>query len=678
MNDKLNSPNFKADFVQYLKSRWNESAFVDFKSEPYVMDTEENKAKFARHVIAFANVARRTGKSCYILFGVDKEQNFWIDIRDKYAMEKKKENSKFLNNPNISIHNKQIDGVLEVYRNVLREFVEPTLPDMKIHYGVVSNTFVSYLEIGHTNISTVFRSKKWLGNHPPFTAFVRQGSSSVPLLDIDAERLCSQSDVEYLKPNEWVSLIGHHVADDFEKSQSLLPVFEQIDMTSGQKVYDVVIQKINEGKNSVLLVGEAGIGKTTLLQRLTYMFATRHDIDSMKNISEFGSGQDSYENLPVSMQDLEVVPTPHIPFYIELRDLAAFRSGNEIDVYCQRKIEKIVGRKIGSLQRLINIPNTKWIFLFDGIDEIRNRELAGSTFRGWIQSLPSNVQVILTSRPYCVGENLSEQQVFIAPLTDDEIQYLIKGFFANITNDHQSWAEKLIFELNNSSDVYDLLRRPRAILGLVNFYTGVDRQKSSTDKDVVIINEVVSQALPELLFEEIKIDKISLVGEDLASDGSLDFEYEKNKSEEDKFEFNLAIAIRVVLQYLEDEEIKRQKEFGRDPKREADKAMFNLEKLAWQKIDWGNLAFKETKSIENLILWALFIGFIEQKKYPLCSFPSELARCYFAASYGFDKEEDDEKVRKMIKKNMQKRFSSKILQLLNDLRLSHGREAITI
>lgn len=674
MNNELNSPNFRADFVRILKSRWNEGAFVDFKSEPYVMDTEETKAKFARHIIAFANVARRTGKSCYIVFGVDKEQSAWIDIRDKYA----KENPKFLNNPKISIHAKQIDGILEVYRNVLREFIVPIVPDITLHYGIVDSVFVSYLEVTSTNISTAFRSKKSISNYAPLTAFIRQGSSSVSLPNVDAERLCSQSEIEYLKPSDWSNLIAYHLADDFVKSVSLIPIFEQTEVSTGQKVLEVVMQEITKGKNSMLLVGDAGTGKTTLLQRLAYTFAKQHDVDALKNTSEFGNGQDSSDGLQVSIQDLEIVPKPSVPFYIELRNLVTFRTTNEINIHCQRKIEKIIGRSIGSLQRLINIPNTKWIFLFDGIDEIRDRDLASPTFREWIQLLPTNVQVILTSRPYCVSENLSERQILIASLTDDEIRYLIRGFLGSVGNNYLSWDEQLISALDNSNGVYDLLRRPRAVLGLVNFYTNINQSKPSADKDVVIVDEAASQTSAEFIFEEATTGKIPVAGEDLASDGSLDFEYEENEPEDDKFEFNLAIAIRVVLQYLEDEEIKRQQEFGKDSRREAGKAMFNLEKIAWQKTDWDKLVFRETKSIENLILWALFIGFIEQKKYPNCTFPSELTRCYFAASYGFDIEDDEEKVRRMITKNAQKRFSSRILQLLNELRLSNGREAIII
>ncbi len=673
MNDNLNSPSFHAEFVRNLKSSWNEGAFIDFKSEPYVLDTDNHKEKFARHIIAFANVARRTGQSCYMIFGVDNNQSEWVDVSEKYATEK----SKYRNNPNISINVKQNDGVLEVYRNVLESFVKPMVPELKLHYGHVDGVFISYLEISPTKTTTAFRSNKKIGNHPPQTVFIRSGSSSVPLPSMEAEKLCSKSEIEYLKPKEWIDLINHHLSGDFENAASLVPVFEQIERTTGRKICDVIMNNVENEKSSVVLVGDAGTGKTTLLQRVVYQLAKKHNIEAIKIFREFGDEQNHSEDLPVLLHELEIIPKERMPLYIELRKIATFRSKEEINVYCQRQIEKIIGRKIESFEKLIAMPGTHWVILLDGIDEVRIREIARPILSEWIQLLPLNVQVILTSRPYCVGENIAESQVIISPLMNDEIQYLIRGIFSNSTEDYISLAEKLINALDNEKNAYDLLRRPRAILGLANFYINHQPTRPTIDKDMVTFDKHIMQKLQGDQTSWKLSTPLPFIGSDISNDGSLDYKDELEEPIEEIFEFKLAMAIRVILQYLQDEEVKRQDE-SIIAKREAEESIFDLEKLAWKKLDWEISTFQETKSIKKSILWALFIGFVEQTKYPFCCFSSDLARCYFAASFGFDKEADENKIKAIFQKNSEKKFAPQIKQLLNELRLSYGKETFNL
>lgn len=140
--------------------RWAEGPRLDFKEMVYRLDSEDAKAKFTRHLIAFANVARRTGKSCFIVFGIEdanRTQSHWHDVRNQCATGLPPH---WWNDPSTSIHTKQIDGVLEPIRRVAEIWIEPAVPDLHLRYGEVESIFVSCLEIRPTRTSTPFRSKR--------------------------------------------------------------------------------------------------------------------------------------------------------------------------------------------------------------------------------------------------------------------------------------------------------------------------------------------------------------------------------------------------------------------------------------------------------------------------------------------------------------------------------------
>ena len=692
MSEEFNSPNFKPNFIRDLRDRWNEgSFFLDFKSEPYTMDTDENKNKFARHVIAFANIARRTGRSCYIVFGVDKGQKSWVSVLGKYVSERRK----FTEDPSISIHTKQTDGVLEVYRNVLEKLIIPIVPDLLLHYGYVDDVFVSYLEILPTNTKTPFQSSKQFGIYPPKTTFIRCGSSSVQIGTEDSSRLCSISDVEYLFPTEWYQLFKHHVSGDFATSYTLSPAFEQTEANTNQKVREIVMEYIAAGHKSIVLVGEAGTGKTILLQKVAFEISNMQIQNKNIDLLEFAITEEEGRLIktPVSLKDLEKVPSTKIPIYIELRKIATFRDASELDKYCQRVIEKVIDRKVESLNHILKISESRWIFLLDGLDEIFYGANANVVLREWIQLLPINVQVIITSRPYCFDKKLAEKSIFIRLLNNDEIRYLLKGNIITNSNngeirgeEYQYLSERLVNALDNSPEFYDLLRRPRAIVGLANYYANINQYKPLIDKDFVTITKD-DILIPNKGENKAQFGMLPIINGDISTDGSINEETktdgsitdepnEQNRIEE-QFEFNRAIAVRVTLQYLQNEEVKRQRE-EQMAGRAAEEAFYDLQKLAWFKTDWDEVLFRETESLKKSVLWALFIGFAETIKYPLCKFPAELSRCYFAASYAFDNESDEVKIRNMFSKNSTKRYTNKIIILLNELRLSSGKAEINI
>jgi hypothetical protein len=111
------------------------------------------------------------------------------------------------------------------------------------------------------------------------------------------------------------------------------------------------------------------------------------------------------------------------------------------------------------------------------------------TLKSWLELLPDNIQCVLTSRPYCVGENFGDYQIGVASLLEEEITYLLEGKIrAARENNHdeaQKTIDRLISFINKNPQLFSLLRRIRAIDGLVKFVENYDTKPPDIDRDIV-------------------------------------------------------------------------------------------------------------------------------------------------------------------------------------------------
>lgn len=181
MIDPDKSPNFNADFFLNTVHRWPEKERLDFKQEYYNFSDEAQKFKFVKHVIAMANIARRTGEACWILFGVEDESKEILDIRDKYPGKNPPSGIKNPNNPKFNFHTMMTDDYDGEFRKCLEVWVSPDTPGYDFDYGLVEGKFVSYLTIKPKYTSEPFQLKKSYKQFAVGTAFVRSGASSVEL-----------------------------------------------------------------------------------------------------------------------------------------------------------------------------------------------------------------------------------------------------------------------------------------------------------------------------------------------------------------------------------------------------------------------------------------------------------------------------------------------------------------
>jgi hypothetical protein len=177
---------------------------------------------------------------------------------------------------------------------------------------------------------------------------------------------------ELLDTDEWARLVTYYRSGMFERSENIFPQFE-IKETSRQKsVHSKTLDAIFRGKKVIVLVGDAGTGKTIALQRLVNYLARQHDLT---RIRDFG--------LP-GLRD------ERIPLYIEFRKISTFKSIDEINKFCLKVIKKITGNKdLSSFEDLVRTPDINWIIFLDGVDELQNRKIAVPALR---------VRKLLTSR----------------------------------------------------------------------------------------------------------------------------------------------------------------------------------------------------------------------------------------------------------------------------------------
>lgn len=676
MTDALDSPGFSKKLLSRLL-QLPEGPCLDFKAEVIRLDSDKKKHNFVRHLVAFANIARRTGKPCYIVFGIPDIHPIPPDIDDTRNQYASKDKPKFWDIPNLSIHKKQTDGVFQVYQDLAKEYIGPQCPDFEIHYGVYKEKFISYLEVKCSNTTAPFKLKQPIENYPSGSVFVRYGSSSLQLASSEVNNLLSISEVVYLRPLEWMELINYHRSKDFKEVQEL-PKIELLTPES-DSVKTLIEKSLQKEEKSILVVGAAGSGKSIMLRQLSYLISNYHNLELISSRPEFGSDQDTLVEEPIFIKDLEAIPSEKVPFFVELRDLATFNSLEEIDAYFVKRFNETLRTNIKTISSFINISGTKWVFLIDGLDEVRNRERVGSIFREWIRMLPENVQVVLTSRPYCVGENLCKTTIEISSLSNDQIIELIKLRTILIANSNE--LDILIYSsvndlLSSKPNIFEFLRRPRALEGLITYFSSRKSFLASIDQDKVNSNIRRSKIVSDKGYVLVNSDLPKVTANDLLFDEEVNMPVYTLPEDSDTLTFSLGTVIQFVVSHLCEIEVKRQAEFGIDAKLVSEKSVHKIEEISWL-TNWDAMKFKHKEDRDNedeYLSWNEFIGFVKRERYPFFLFSDIYSRCFFAADYGFSVIEEDSVVKKEFFTNRRRTNYPIILEIYNDLRKSNGKQ----
>lgn len=654
-----NSDGFSPNWFLEQKEK-PENIYRDFKEILYRVGRghDEENFGFIRDIIAFANIARHTGKSCYILFGVKDKSRELIDTKNQHPFANCC--PPLLNDKNVSMAYKQ-ESIISHYRQIIKKWINNE-PKISLRYGEVEGKLVSYLEVEPTYSNDPFSlSEDYKGNKGK--VYIRKGSSTEEITQEDARSLFSASKIKYLSFNEWKSIADYYSTGDFYKAATINPPFD-VKTTEGLIAQDFIEDEIKKGKKSIVILAAAGAGKTILLQRITFRAA--------QDLLSF------LQSTPLEEQeDIFSTPKKSVPIHLYLRTV--IESKNCIDKLIIKELINI-GINIDNVNQLFNIPDSRWIILFDGIDELRNRREAGPILRSWIRELPINVQVVLTSRPG-FAENLTELDIPLNPLNENEIRSIIFGKLhdkvseLNHNSDNIEIIENIIDKfLVDHPSILEILNRNRAIDGFLSYcIANYTIEKPLLDQDIVNINhnEMIisfdttesSQLLP-------KISEDEIVNENGGSEVNNDDPDNKNEAPLN-LPLSLPLAIQKITEYMQLEEIKRQKDFGEDAFKIADRATHELSELAWNLQDIRfSCREEEVKKIiiDQSIEWNEFIGFIKLIEYPNYIFWCELLKDYFAAYYGYKT--------KVAPSLIKESKNSTIKRLLIDLFTANGMNVI--
>lgn len=189
MNAIENSPGFNAEWLKTVRRSYPEGWRLDFKRGLIPVHSPEKKFEFAKHMIAFANIARRTGLPCYLIFGVDEENGYQHNnILEQYLTKDRPKEQP-------GSRKWQKDRIEEIYRQVCEDWIAPSIPDFELKWGYVEpGIFNSYLVIRPTESSSPFALGKAHGAHQAGTVYVRKNTSSVKVDPSEVRFLLQVSD----------------------------------------------------------------------------------------------------------------------------------------------------------------------------------------------------------------------------------------------------------------------------------------------------------------------------------------------------------------------------------------------------------------------------------------------------------------------------------------------------
>jgi hypothetical protein len=656
-----------------------ESPRIDFKKTIYQFTSDEpdgkkckeekekKKFEFIKDIIAFSNVAWRIGKPCFILFGIEDKRGKIYDVGDQVPHGKP---PGWWKSPEITVHQKITDGISKPYKDIIEAWVGPQTPDFSIEFGYVEDKFVSYIEIKRDqSASKPYRLKKQYkkaGINRLGDVFIRKNSSSVLLTPDEAEKLerLKYTEVEYIQENEWQKLLKKHRSGDFKKA-SETPFKAKLKSDKNQTVETAVLENIEKGCKTTFIIGEAGTGKSVTLYSIAHQLVERHNLSRVTHNKFYGHGGEEDEELAPNylikniVEDLESTPLHPIPVFMSLRkgfaDIYIFERAllNQIKVYLEREEFK-------SFKSIYKIPGIRWVLLLDGLDEIRNREQFGSHLKGWIDDLPDNVQIVLTTRPHGLPSEECDEMFWISPLQQNEIKslldikfesYLEEQKFDDDTDEYKKIVDaknRIIDLLDRYPGLYDVVDRFRPLDGLISYVTIDDI--TLLEGDQATLDKVTRQKVssPDVTSDEEDIDEMikgyfnvenlpQQVDED-ADERDRSFrkrslrryrsfrkrshnlkakpEHKNRKSsrsfrkrlygqKDEGFKWidleNLALCLSSIINFIREKEEKRKEDWGhaREVKMLSEEANIFIDQIAWE-LSWSKATFNSREWFRRL------------------------------------------------------------------------------
>lgn len=691
-----NSPFFdKKLFIKLAHPPWSEGPRLDYKQEVFSCRNDEEKFKFIKVLIALANVSRRIGQASYILFGVEDKTFEIMDIRDQYVGNKI---SAIWDNPKVGFQAKQRECVIDRLIMIAKDWIAPEIPNFDYEYGDIDGKFVSYMIIKPTLTSKPFSIRRQFNNFLEGTVFIRKGSNSLPVNPSETDYVLPISSSAYLSRQDWEQIINYQLAGDFWDSINLFPTIELfVDDNPPTPALNYLRNSLLENPQKTMLIGNLGMGKSVLLRKLAYSIA-----DTAKNSifflrTYYGEDNNGDENWIASIaNEVEVLPQTTVPLFFNLR--FSFTTESELENYLVHNIYEKTGVDLKSgIQSLFKIPGSKWALILDGLDELRISHISGPILRSWIEKLPRNVSVCVSSRPNDECPESFNIVTLSAIHQNDVAGFIINSIKSKIGDEIYEYDPNTIFEiskwLDNNQEIFPLINNLRAIQAFLNLLIPMPNPQVEVDSNKVIFESKTLES-PSSFTSKIKKGDLPVISELLimGDDSLLDSIHETETTETELKKIimpHLALAYKFIVDYIEEEEIKRRQDFGINTKKVAEQARMNLEKIAWNS-DWSSNEINMSKHPEQYLdqrmsIWYEETGFFittSPKNPYIYKYACTALMFFFAAEFAFFTKNTLED----IKSDRKRRFpqegfpnqeTKKVLMMLNQLRIENGKNEFT-
>jgi hypothetical protein len=297
---------------------------------------DRRKASFVKDIIALANTSRFTGKKSELILGV-KDDGIICGIDEM-----------------IEKCGKNLDNVRRQITQILENYIEPALSVVDIETVNCDGFIILSIGIPAIPSESPFKVRKNLADLKRGESWIRTGESNEKLTP-DMERYYpSYLKCPYIFPEQWksyFSLLQESYQEAMKKEG-----YQELLTPNGKEVIEEIQDFLGSNKKVLVLIGEAAIGKTFLLERFAYGRAEllEGDIRNQENFGNF------------------YYPFGFIPIFVSLKDmrLKDLSDLEKLLVDCLRKGFHIQNNKPKELYRLFENQQYHFVVLLDGIDEL--------------------------------------------------------------------------------------------------------------------------------------------------------------------------------------------------------------------------------------------------------------------------------------------------------------------
>lgn len=362
---------------------------------------DDNKASFIKDIIAFANTSRFTGKKSELVLGV-KDDGTICGIDEM-----------------IEKCGKNLDNVRRLIAQIIENYIEPKLSVVDIK--TVNCDGFTILSIGIPAIpsESPFKVRRNLGGLERGKSWIRTGESNTDLNSEIERYYPSFLKCPYIFPEQWKSYFS--LLQERHQKSIRIEGYQELLTPNGKEVIEEIQDFLDSDKKVLVLIGEAAIGKTTLLERFAYGRAEllEGDIRNQENFGNF------------------YYPFGFIPIFVSLRDMRLQEVRQLENLLVDRLWEglRYLDNRPEELYRLFENQEYHFVALLDGIDELFNEQARRQFIRvleDMTRRYPKQVKFILATRPPLPSfaeEYRSEiVEIKIQPFTRQQIRKYIEVY----------------------------------------------------------------------------------------------------------------------------------------------------------------------------------------------------------------------------------------------------------